>query len=906
MATVTRFPSAHVYERTEINSYGDYTEAIWNLLERIEALDQNRAYTNNLAPVSGIQSKPARVVCDHFGFNLNANARLNSIQVIWMAYVRNTSGGTTNTPVLPGIYVAIPGSQWMVDSRPVQISSVGTRGVTFTRVGGAMTPIAGLDPTLLNSDNFFVKYNPLRNTSANGGIMYLDSLGVVVDYTNPIYSLSASLTSGVTVGDNITLTLTIQNTNDAHQGRSIPVSVNVPAGLEFVSDDGTYNHTDRKWLANLDANGKATVKIVFRTTTAGNKTLTASVDGFSYTISKTSVVNQATYSLASLLPDSVIQGHDVTYNITVTTNSSIISTVDVNIPIPAGFTYKSSTGNGSYNSSTHVWTAAFTNKTATLTFTMTAVIEGQYYDQTISTTNASNTRSIFIIGSNLTECNYIEREIPDAIKQYLVPGQVYIVSCNLKIVTEQVGAIYDAYQNFRLATITDEEETLGSRPSKLNISERVNAVFVYDPLKITKIRIYGQYKELSPFAYNLQFTKWSINTLTDRYEAAGGIPNIPGLLITDDNFAEITLDPGETSKNIKLSSFNFSGRESDPDLIIKGLGVAFEYICDTNATVNVTLSSNGNSSVRSITLDPALNETEIGSASDLWNLTNINLNDINIEFAVTNTSLSSTLIQIKDIRLVLYSKYDETQGNPGIIMDNEHSKNYDIFLINDTENNAGIASDIITYDVSNGAGELITGFDLKSKKIVLKFKLFGNSLEDAHDKLNKATLYLSNKQNSLGLPIPKSLRFDWDKSKEYMVILEDEIKSKLNVFTYSCEATYIVPEGLGFVDMKTAGAIGSNDGLVSVRPLITVLAQGGGQVQIFDNVTAQSVTVAFNFTEGTILIFDCEARTVKDSNGADYTSFITLNSTWPVVRGDFDYSNSTGCLIQTVQFREGM
>jgi hypothetical protein len=54
------------------------------------------------------------------------------------------------------------------------------------------------------------------------------------------------------------------------------------------------------------------------------------------------------------------------------------------------------------------------------------------------------------------------------------------------------------------------------------------------------------------------------------------------------------------------------------------------------------------------------------------------------------------------------------------------------------------------------------------------------------------------------------------------------------------------------------------------------------------------------------LTIDCDDRTIKGSDGIDYTSKVTLNSFWPVLRGDYDFTTSTGCIIQKVAFKEGI
>ena len=77
--------------------------------------------------------------------------------------------------------------------------------------------------------------------------------------------------------------------------------------------------------------------------------------------------------------------------------------------------------------------------------------------------------------------------------------------------------------------------------------------------------------------------------------------------------------------------------------------------------------------------------------------------------------------------------------------------------------------------------------------------------------------------------------------------------------------------------------------------------------RIYDNTTYQSLTINENFDPGITLVIDCDNRTIIGDDGNDYSTNITLNSFWLCVnpQNDFDLSNSTGCMVQTVQFQEG-
>jgi predicted phage tail component-like protein len=322
-------------------------------------------------------------------------------------------------------------------------------------------------------------------------------------------------------------------------------------------------------------------------------------------------------------------------------------------------------------------------------------------------------------------------------------------------------------------------------------------------------------------------------------------------LCDDGTFAVLNLDPGETSKPIILGNINLAGRESDTTLIVKGLGVGLDYICDTWPIVNVTISNGSQESTQSAPIDPSRSTIEIGGKDDKWDLKNIDLTNLTVAITLTNTTLNPVAIQVKNVLFNLYSNTDETDG-VGVIIDNEHSRNYSMFFGNYPDKNEGLASDMTTYDISNSQGELICSFDLKSKKIILKYSIDACTIEEVQNRLKQAAKFLSNDLNSVGLPIPKSIIFDWDPDREFMYILDDEIKVKEKGYNaFDCEATLIIPEGVGYSDLKTSGAIGTNEGLIEVRPLINLVTTGGN-VQIFDNISYRSLTILNNFDEGLI------------------------------------------------------
>jgi hypothetical protein len=655
--------------------------------------------------------------------------------------------------------------------------------------------ISNITPAIINSPDFGLGLCILRSIpGAETYVAYV--LGLQVTYTEPTYSLTANIESSKVVGNNIVYTLTLTNTNNIHQGYDIPVSFSIPSGLSYVSQsgDGTYNPSTGKWNAIL-SNGSATLTLVLSTSSVGSKTVTATVDEYGTSISKTTNILPPNFTLNSKLPLYVVQNSNVTYDITVTTDSPTLASKEVNVPIPAGFTYVSSTGAGSYNSSTGVWTASFTNKEATRTFTFTAVTPGEY-TQTISITGGpSLSKDIIIVSQGITKCCYSEYNLPDTVKNYLQHGKKYTISCYSKISDTSLTNVYPGLKNFKIAAIqtidnlvsanvatgtntlatiggytnwgttlesstewavngwnrslkvicpgtqsgervwgvltsavvgetytaqvkfkgaagetfnislqqlsepytifsggngtksvtaTGQEQTitvsgvcpagttsagilvrkntistnpfyigeiivvkgttipqgeiellsgdiivhedLGTRVTTLDTIERISVSFTYDETNPIKIRMYGQYLEVSPSTATIRFFGFELQQgeITP-YTEPIILFNNPRNLILDNNYAVINIPYNTKTTPIILRDINLSGRETDSTLIVKGIAISFDYEISTEIGAKIILTSGDNISIKSTILQPGGSNIVCGNSTDRWNLKNIEI-----------------------------------------------------------------------------------------------------------------------------------------------------------------------------------------------------------------------------------------------------------------------------------------
>jgi len=1036
---------------------------------------------------SGMTNRnPNAIYATGFEYDLKDNAKINSVRVEWEEYLRNNSGGTSNTPWIPGkeiILLKANDGDHVIKNSEIGVPTGRTvRTMTFTS-----SDMPDVKRSNIEDPNFGVYLNLDANTSANPGKVYLDFLRLIVDYTDPIYSLSASLSSGKVVGEQLTYVVTLNNTNNCHQGVAIPVSISIPAGLSVASQngDGSYNTGTGKWNAVLNSQKKATLTLVLNTSASGSKTITASVDGFSTTLSKSTTILAPTYTLSSpSVREIVTETYNVTYTITVGVNTSAVSTVDVNIPIPAGIQYVSSSGNGSYNSGTGVWTAQFVNRQATLTFTIKGITAG-VISQVITCGAASFTKTIEVLPANLTVPYHTERDLPEEIINYLEDGEVYTLSCYSVVTDTALGYVYPGEKNFTIAIINGENEYISDKASALNTVTRISTSFIYNKNAPIKLRVYGQWIEINPqnashevggfalyheeqlianpnlltgmgerdnvrtgtdylqnttgivalndvtiesstdyategerslkigmpgatnqeavqlfrsvnysipalagdertiiFKYgsvasfrafincmnsaggttddilaiqpaspsnvNIGFVTGKIlnenttfqamrvyNTSTPAaniiyiddiqvyalnpleniahrtdYEPPAALFTDPENLLVDGDYAQVTLSPGKSTAEYRFPNLNWAGFEEDTEIIIKGIEVRGDIILSDEISVNATLQQ-GDIKANQSSIVPADREDfDVGDTGDKWGLNQIQLSDLTLLLSLTNTSSSISTVQARNIRILIHYIYDQTLGNRGIFLDDVHCREYNIFVIPGWKIPEGTNNELQIFKLARSPGEKITSSTPTSKSFEVPFLIMAEDLEDATEKLQDISEWMTNELDSDDVPITKRLRFEWDpKAREFNAVLDDALDPDFsNVGEYLVKAKFFIPEGIGWGPLRITGATGRNTGRVFVRPVIQISCTGDPQVILWDNVSDQFLTINHQFIEGTVLRVDMENRTILDVDGVDYGEEITLDSYWFRIRGGarYDLTGSTGCVIQRVEFREAL
>lgn len=938
MATVTKRPTTAVSIVEEKNQWGNLVERKWENLTNIFNDNNNNAHTLQNYPIAsgvGTVNKPGKVKATGFGFEgeFGSNTRINKVTFYWDEYARAMPWPGVTHVLMNFPYKDIKllkangGGDTGYKRHNIRVHNYRTsRSLEFTRE----TDMPSVRPSDIQSSDFGVYFNPARNIGPNTGWMFLNDFRVEVDYTDPVYMLQGSISSGKVLGEQAVYTLTLTNTNNCHNGVNIPVSITLPAGLTYSSQsgDGNYNTSTNKWDAVLNNQGTATLKLTLNTTQQGTKSIIASVDNFNISLTRSTVILPPTYTLSS--PNTLEVVHNaanLTYPVTVTVNTSIINSAQVKITVPTGLAYVSSSGDGTatYDSATRevTWTAEFTNKTATMSFQWLGNAgEGQSdtYKQDITVGNASLTKEIIVLRTDITTPYYSDYIIPNEVIKYLQDGEVYTLSC-WSIVTDKIlPNVYPGDKNFAISILHDGEEYLSNKATQLDTPTRLSTTFPYTKNMGLTLRVYGQWLEINPWnathevgGFAIYYEKQlNIEGKSD-YELPATLFDNPDNLIIDGDYAYTVVDSSQTGAGVLLSRIGFGGLEKDEDMIIKGFQIEGDSDVGDDIGMNLTLYTDNTQSNRSIIVGKDDTGFTIGGKRDKWGLNRITLNNLQFELALSNIGIDSTHAGLRDIRAVLSYDYDQTKGNPGIYLDDIHSREYDIFLVPGWKLPEGTQNDIVKSKLTRSPGEKVTSSTPISKSFTIPFIIMADNLEDATEKLQNISEWMRNKIDKNGEPITKKLRFEWDPNhRDYNVILDDTLEPNFsNPANFKVSAKFYVPDGTGWTGTKQTGAIGRNDGIIPIKPTLTVLCDGSSEgVDIREAYTGQYMKIrpTTPFPQNTILKVDFQNRTIIDPDGIDYMGAVTFDSY--IIRileqSEYDFTPTTGGAVTRVEYKEAV
>lgn len=334
--------------------------------------------------------------------NVNNAAPQIGDNVLFTITVMNTGAlGATNVAVTD----QLPAGLTFVSSTPTQgsynsgtgIWSVGSVAASGSATLQIVAQVASAGSKTNTAQVSAADQTDADSTPANGNANEDDQASVVVLPQASDLSLAKVVnTSTPTVGQNVTFTLTLSNAGPT-AATGVMVRDQLPAGLTFVSSTashGSYSNATGVWnVGTVAASASATLQIVATVATVGDKTNTAQVSAADQTDpdstpnnsiptedDQASVVVSPQAADLSLLKTvdnaSPMIGQLVLFTLTVSNaGPSSATNVAVTDLLPAGLGFTSSMASqGTYNSSTGVWTVGTIANGASATLQIAAML----------------------------------------------------------------------------------------------------------------------------------------------------------------------------------------------------------------------------------------------------------------------------------------------------------------------------------------------------------------------------------------------------------------------------------------------------------------------------------------------------------------------------------------------------
>lgn len=455
------------------------------------------------------------------------------------------------------------------------------------------------------------------------------------------------------------------------------------------------------------------------------------------------------------------------------------------------------------------------------------------------------------------------------------------------------------------ATVVNGLAVHGERVTTESTYQQLNTIFTYDERCELVIRLNGQYQTVSTACED----RWAGIGLYQGYQTSYSEPanllSNPTALLSDSGSSDITLDSNTESTtysyNLPVSAL------TNPLSLFSGIELKLNSFAASNSGIEVSLeSSNGNISSAKSSYISRTGTITFGGMTDLWDLdsTDIEGETLTLHITFTNTTREQATFTYNNILFTLYYVEDQTGGADGFTANNIHSVNYQLLLL-DVDLPEGPEREVGTVNFPLSDGETVVNHSFKSKDIKIKFVVWGETLDEAKVKLRNISQWLTNDRNTLSIPVPYELVFDFEDDMTYHVILNDPIDTEINYTAIECEATFNVPSGVALTsETKITGPVGTNNGITKIKPVVTVLCDGSTGITITDTISEQSIMIDEEITDGTLITIDCDARTILDEADNDYTTSVNIESIWFNFFTSYDLS-CTGGQVQSVSFKEG-
>jgi hypothetical protein len=613
------------------------------------------------------------------------------------------------------------------------------------------------------------------------------------------------------------------------------------------------------------------------------------------------------YLLRNRLQSKALIDTYISYNITLTCENKADPglPLKVKIPISKEFKYQNSISHeGNYNSETEIWTLTLKNNTATLNFIL----------QPQTTGTVTQTVTFEKDGTTLTNsCEIVENDPEDIyyneepLKNYptnianLQDGKLYtVVKYAYLNITDE--SMIEGVHNNRL-TVINGMETIGEHIIHQRNWEKITTTFIYTKDHPITIREYGTGNHPHIPIEELWAGLCINEGFNTQYRESFPLLSNPTAFMNDTGYTELEL-PGQNTSTPYTYTTPPITIPSKEHPIVTGLKLILNNFHTNQSGITVQLCNDIGicSAVKTRPLQ-FIGQIQLGDMADTWQLPNQEIKDhtLRIQLKFNNNTLQNRIFTYNNLKLITYWEDDQNIGLTGFTVNNIHSRIYQIYF--DHDNNQNIELNFKTLEFPQTDGTIPVGQNITPRELEIQFKILGNTLEETETKYRHITNWLQNKRTQANTPIPNTLIFDYNPQLEYQVVLK-KLEAEKNISTYHCKASFLIPDGVGHtIEPVITGPIGMNMGKTPANPLITVKSKGEDKIILKDQITDYTLTLNQKTDENMVLYFNCENRTVTNTQGDNYTSHITIDSVWFKFYTEYDLTCS-GALIESIQYHE--
>ena len=525
----------------------------------------------------------------------------------------------------------------------------------------------------------------------------------------------------------------------------------------------------------------------------------------------------------------------------------------------------------------------------------------------------------------------------------MLTGENYTFEANV-LVSGDESKYNDFLKNFRIGVCNAEldmtsqstilesilENAEFSDQAEVNVKTRLTCDFTYDEDYPLIVFITGDYAEGYPLDFTVKFDSLKI------YESTS---NLIGMQchhilpiqnsIVDNASSSITLDSFSSSNSFTFSKFHRPGDDLDEDEditygnnqyeAVSGIALMLDIVETGDVTLLATLRNDKSSIGQKSIILNAIEESEtpttitIGDSDDLWgfDVGDIeNIEDWELTLQLLNNTSSQNEIVFNNVRLEYYTIPVEANDWDYYIEETDLAY-YGVFMEN-MDIPTGLNTDVKELEIEGSDVNTISRQNIIGKTIILEFSIYDCNLQTSIKLLNKLARLIYNERDAkTNQPIPKSFSTNLHPEKEWMYVCIKEMETEFVQGEIKAKVELYVPTGTyKSVDEIVTGAIGYNQGLNKVQPVITIGNISNDEITLLENNTNQKFIIRdVVYVPEDIITIDCQNRTIIQSNPnsedeVDLSSNCDIDSDWFTINKAYHFI-CPDATVMKVSYYEG-